>query len=681
MKKVLIFAGTTEGRELLELLSAAGIFCIASVATEYGSALLGSHENCRIVAGRKDAAQMLSWMQTEDLAAVVDATHPFATEVSANIKASAAKAGLPCLRLRRMTGGHMAGDENDVVYAADAAACLKLMEETEGNILLTTGSKELDRFITPKLKDRCYVRILPAEESIRQCRERGIARERLIAMQGPFSVELNEAILNQYRIAVMVTKESGAQGGFYEKLEAARAVGTRVIVIQNPETNLKTGRDDRVYDSVGELLADLEKLLQHHIEIPRNRTDIYLIGAGMGERGSLTEEALDAVRSADFIFGARRMLGASYVSENKTAAKLPYYRFSEILPYLKKMRGEETAVVLYSGDSGFYSGAANFLREWGAWGEKERSINVHVLPGISSLSYLAARANISWQDAKIFSLHGKDKPLLPVLLREKKVFLLTSGVEDMRKLGTLLEEWQLFDRRIVAGCQLASPEEQILTLTPRQCRELTVPGLYCCFILWGGGNAAWGMTPGFADEMFERSRVPMTKEEVREVSLCKLHLTKDAVLYDVGSGTGSIAVEAAFLSEDITVYAVEKKRRALEIIEKNCEKFSLSNIEIIEGEAPDILEKLPAPTHVFIGGSGGKLFEILGAVAKKARGVRVVVNAISLETVAKLQQLAKELPVTYIKIVQMQVCRAKEVGAYHLMQAENPVYICSFEIT
>ncbi len=680
MKKVLIFAGTTEGRKLVELLSASGIACIASVATEYGSALLGSHENCRIIAGRKDAAQMLLWMREEDLAVVVDATHPFATEVSANIKASATKAGLPYLRLRRKTKGHTAGDENDITYAADAAECLKLLEETRGNILLTTGSKELERYVTPKLKDRLFVRILPAEESIRQCRERGIARERVIAMQGPFSVEMNRALLRQYQIDVMVTKESGAQGGYFEKIEAARSVGARIIVIQNPETGRALCRDDAAYDSMGELLEDLEKLLHQRIERPRGQTGIYLIGAGMGERGTLTAEALDAVRKADIIFGSRRMLEASYVRDNKAAAKLPYYRFSDILPYIKGMQGEETAVVLYSGDSGFYSGAADFWREWSAWEKREQAIEVNVLPGISSLSYLAARANISWQDAKIVSLHGDSKSLLPVLLREKKVFLLTSGVEDMRKLGILLEERGMFDRRIVAGCQLASPEEQILSLTPRECSELTMPGLYCCFVIRDGGDGAWGMTPGLADEMFERGRVPMTKEEVREVSLCKLHLTKDAVLYDVGSGTGSIAVEAAFLSEHISVYAIEKRQQALDLIEKNCEKFALSNIKIIAGEAPLSLEKLPAPTHVFIGGSGGSLFEILSAVAKKAHGVRVVINAITLETVAKLQQLAKELSVADMEIVQMQVCRAKEVGSYHLMQAENPVYICSFAI-
>ena len=173
----------------------------------------------------------------------------------------------------------------------------------------------------------------------------------------------------------------------------------------------------------------------------------------------------------------------------------------------------------------------------------------------------------------------------------------------------------------------------------------------------------------------------MTKEEVREVSVCKLGLTKEAVLYDVGSGTGSIAVECARLSDGIQVFAIEKKEEAAELIEENRSRYGLSNLTLVRGEAPEALKGLPAPTHVFIGGSSGNMKEILAVLYQKNPKARIVVNAITLETVSEVTELLKTLPVEKEEVIQIQVSRAKAAGGYHLMQAENPVYILSFFFT
>lgn len=674
MKKVLIFGGTTEGRRLTEILPAAGIFCEVSVATEYGKEQISPGAGCIVQVGRKNAEEMKAWMQQETFAAVVDATHPFATEVSENIKESAKQAGLPYLRLSRETEENGSYGKAEISYVEDAAECRKLLEQTEGNILLTTGSKELSVYAVDALRQRLFVRVLPAEESIMLCKKNGLLGSQVIAMQGPFSLELNKALLQQYHIAVLVTKESGLQGGFPEKIAAAQETGTKVIVIKNPEKkeNPETG-------TMQKTIRELEKLLQCRIPVPEEKIKIYLTGTGMGTEETLTGRARKVIEEADIIFGAERMLAASYVQKNKQAKKLPYYLFSDIMPQIRKLQKGQKAVLLFSGDSGFYSGAAGLTAEFTAALKREnKEAEVEILPGISSLSYLAAKAGIFWQDAKIVSIHGKSTALLSALLKEKKLFLITSGVEDMQRLGELLMQWQLSGRKIIAGYQMSYPEEEILYLTPEACRKLAKPGLYSCFIL--NEEKAWGITPGFQDAALLRDKVPMTKEEIREISLCKLHLTKDAVLYDVGSGTGSIAVEAAFLSEAIKVYAIEKKPAALELIQKNCDKFAVSNVQIVAGEAPEVLEELPAPTHVFLGGTGGNLFEILQAIQKKAAAVRVVANAISLETVAQFQQLEQKFVISSMEIVQIQVSRSRTVGGYHLMQAENPVYICSFEL-
>ncbi len=186
------------------------------------------------------------------------------------------------------------------------------------------------------------------------------------------------------------------------------------------------------------------------------------------------------------------------------------------------------------------------------------------------------------------------------------------------------------------------------------------------------------ITPGIKDSEFIRGNVPMTKEEVREIVLCKLGLKENSVFFDIGSGTGSIAIEAALLSRTISVYAIEENPAAIELIKANREKFSADNVQIIQATAPGQLEKLPAPTHVFIGGTKGHLQAILLALAQNKTPVQVVLTAISLETVCEMTECIKNFPVFSDEIIQVAVSRAKKAGSHHLLLAENPVYIFSF---
>lgn len=186
------------------------------------------------------------------------------------------------------------------------------------------------------------------------------------------------------------------------------------------------------------------------------------------------------------------------------------------------------------------------------------------------------------------------------------------------------------------------------------------------------------ITPGISDEEFIRDKVPMTKQEVREVSLCKLNLKEDSVLYDVGSGTGSVAVEAALLSEQMKVYAVEVNPLALELLSANKKKFNCRNIEIVEGLAPEALMNLPVPTHAFIGGTKGNLNGILKALHEKNPAMRVVITAVSLESISEITAELKNYSLTDSEVVQISVSKAQNAGNYHLMIANNPVFIFSF---
>lgn len=703
MQKLLIFSGTTEGRELTEILLAAGICCEVCVATEYGKAVMEPRDNLRIHPGRMDAAAMQEMMRGGDFLAVVDATHPYALTVSQNIRESAERVNLPYLRLKRDTGAgqEMSGLLRDVTYVKDTAACIKYLRETTGNILLTTGSKELAHYAAEEeLKARLYVRVLPGIESLSICNEQGIPGKQIIAMQGPFSVELNEALLKQYDISVLVTKECGHTGGFAEKIEAAKRAGAAVVVIENPDVTEGDSRENimlKLSELFGVPLEEIwnpgtpsegtrkaAKPLSTAVFGTKDRehgVQISLTGLGMGDTALLTGEAKAAIEEADYLFGAKRLLQAIPREMNQAAVRKAAYLAKEIIPYIEEIEKQQPKAkiaLLFSGDTGFFSGAEGMRQALlTAIAEGRIRGDIRTCPGISAVSYLAAKTGKSWQDARIVSIHGRAANLTEIIRTEAKVFLLVSGVADLQRMGQELLERDMKQVRITAGYQLSYPKEEILQMTPQQCMERKDEGLYAC-IIENPDAKKRKLAPGNKDDSFLRDKVPMTKEEVREVSLCKLGLTKDSVLYDVGSGTGSIAVEAAGLSDSIQVYAIEKKELALSLIERNCKKFGVRNVRIMAGEAPGCLADLPAPTHAFIGGSSGNLKEILECLYRKNPGMRVVINAISLETMAEITGLLKVFPICGEEILQMQVSRAKAAGNYHLMQAENPIYIVSF---
>lgn len=704
VEEILIFAGTTEGRELSETLAGAGIAHTICVATEYGETALKPHPLAKVHRGRMNREEIAGFLQRGHFAAVVDATHPFAKEVTANLKAALGEgdqtgAGIPYLRLERE---HDAPVEGSISYFTSNEACAKALEETEGNILLTTGSKELPAYCASKgLKDRLYVRVLPSVESISLCEGQGIYGKRILAMQGPFSAELNEAVLRQYGISCMVTKESGRSGGYPEKLEAAKKAGVQVFVIGCP-------KERGGYSFVG-LCRKLEEICQKKIPVKSSHPaapgtgggyketdsshpvapgtgggnlDIVLAGIGMGSESCLTKEAEQAIREADILLGAGRLL-ENLCTEAETR---PYYQAGQIIPYLQGIQEKsmpmehKKAVILFSGDSGCYSGCQSLYQALGTEIKEGRlKADVRILPGISSVSYLASCIGESYQDAAIYSIHGKTLPNLARRIQTSpKTFLLTSGVQDVNRLGSMLLEAGLADCEVTTGYRMSYGGQRVEKHTPLECCGLQEEGLYTCFI--HNPNARKRkLTHGMADGEFIRDKVPMTKEEVREVSICKLRLTEGAVVYDIGSGTGSIAVEAAALSDSIQVYAIERKKAASSLMEQNKEKHGLQNIIAVEGEAPEALAGLPAATHTFIGGSGGRLKEILEALRQINPKMRVVINAISMETVSELKEILDMEGIKDQEAIQLQVNRVTKTGNYHLVRSENPVFLCSFQ--
>ncbi len=661
-EKIIIFAGTTEGRELSDRLCKAGYKHLVSVASEYGSCMLRPDENRTVHTGRMDSAQMADLLKSCGFGCrdkIVDATHPYATEVSLNITEASKLTGAEYIRVLR--DGNASDGEGICLYD-DLASCAEAVDKTEGNILLTTGSKELKLYcdtVSEETLSRTYVRVLPAAESIDICSACGIDRKKIIAMHGPFSAELNAAMIRQYDIAHLITKQSGKQGGFYEKAQAARMCGALCHVIRRPSEEEGCGLKE-VYTMLTGKDWDTKEL-KH----------IFLIGTGMGSGAVMTAQAHEALKQAEVVFGAQRLIAPLDKSN-----KYPLYLAKDIIPFIKGRTDIESCAILFSGDSGFYSGAAKLYRALLENGYGDKTV---ILPGISSVSYLAAAMGVSYDDAAVYSLHGKNSDADIAAVSEAvrthaKTFVLLSGSGDISRLTERLKKDGV-QAELYAGCDMSYENEFIGPL-----RELPADKELITLFISNEKPEKRKLINVFRDDAFIRGKVPMTKECIRHESIIRLGLKEKDVLYDIGGGTGSVAMEAAALHPSLKVYTIEKKQEACELIRENLNKNRICNVTLIEGDAAEAVKELEKPDCVFIGGSGGRLWEILDAIGQKGSGIRVVINAISLETMEEIMCILREKKITDEEMVSIAVSDIKHMGAYHLPQANNPVTIVSFSL-
>ena len=650
MSDVIVFAGTTEGRLLAEACKGAPITLHVCVATEYGETLIEGAENVRVLAGRKDDAAMEALIAETGAQLLIDATHPYADAVTKSLRAVCEKTGTEYVRLLR--AAEHAGTER-CVFVPDTAAAAAYLNTVEGNVLLTVGSKELPGYTCVKdYETRLFARILPIPSGVQQATDCGFKGKNLIAMQGPFSEELNIAMLRALDARYLVTKDTGSAGGFPEKLAAAQKCGVQCVVVARPLEETGLGLD--------ECLAMLER----RFGFTRRKT-VTVLGTGVGSEGMLTIEADRACREAQKIIGAKR-LTESLARYGKPCvhaiapADIAAAVFSG---------AEERVVVAMSGDTGFYSGTKKLL-------PLLRGAEVRVLPGISSVVYFCSRLGIGWDDATLISAHGRDCNYLAKIRKNPKVIALTGGDATANVILDALCENGLGHVRVTVGSELSYPAERIVSGTAAQLRAETFPSL-AVLMAENPAAACHGVTGGWPDSAFLRAEVPMTKQEVRAVTLAKLGVTKRAVCWDVGAGTGSVSLEMAECAEDGTVYAVEQKEAACELIERNKLHLGISNVVVVRGTAPEALEALPAPTHVFIGGSSGNMKDILELALQKNPQARIVINTVTAESFAEAVTLMKALPVTDREIVELSAAHGRAVGRYHLMTAQNPVFVIS----
>lgn len=398
---------------------------------------------------------------------------------------------------------------------------------------------------------------------------------------------------------------------------------------------------------------------------------ITCIGIGMGNPNTLTVAANTAIASCDLLIGATRMLSAfSSVSCNTFAS----CKTDEICQYILDHPQYQNIGILFSGDVGFYSGAKSFTQTCRQQPPFNDYTITHIC-GISSLVYFCSKLLIPWEDVAIVSLHGRETPWLNTIMTHEKTFLLTGGTYSVENICKTLCEHQLQHVTVHVGSNLSYQDESIICGSPKELAEKIYPTLSVVLIENSESKTNQIVTHGLPDQAFARGDVPMTKSEVRSISLSKLQLTNQDIVYDIGAGTGSVAIELALQLPKGTVYAIEKNPEAIALLEQNKANFGAYNMQIINGIAPAALQPLPAPSKAFIGGSSGNMKEILSCLLGKNPQVRIVINAIALETLTESITLLKELQVPILDVTQACIAKAKQVGNYHMMMGQNPVFI------
>ena len=649
MYKAIVFAGTTEGYALCEFLAENRVSVYACAATEYGGSLLQENEFLHVSAGRLKTEDMEELFRKENPEIVLDATHPYAAEVTKNIRTACESAGVLYQRILRPEGEK----NSEAIYVESTEEAAAFLSGTEGNIFLTTGSKELAKFTgIPDYKERLFARVLSIPSVIRSCAELGIEGKHLIGMQGPFSAEINEAMLRQFQCSYLVTKDTGLAGGFPEKMEACQRCGVTPVIIGRPlkEEGLSL-QDARVF---------LSKMFGFTLS-----QKISLVGIGMGAEKTLTLEGKKALNEAELLIGAKRMTEAV---QKPGQMVLHEYRSEKIVEYIREHPKYRTVAIALSGDVGFYSGAKKLINQLDG--------NVEVICGISSVVYFMSKIGLSWDDAKIVSAHGRNCNLISLIRHNPKVFSILGTEDGVAVLASRLVYYGMGDVTLYVGENLSYENEKIFHDKAANLTEYRGDALS---VVTACNEKATPLSAvhGISDGEFLRGKAPMTKEEVRTVSLSKLRLSEDSVCYDVGAGTGSVSVEMALRAWMGQVYAIEKKEDALTLLKENKKKFAVDNLVIIPGVAPEAMTELPAPTHAFIGGSSGNMQDIINLLLEKNPKVRIVINCITLETVTEAMNAIRDFGLEDVDIVQLAAARSKSIGRYHMMMGENPIYIIS----
>lgn len=404
------------------------------------------------------------------------------------------------------------------------------------------------------------------------------------------------------------------------------------------------------------------------------QSKIHIVGLGVEGRESLSKKAVQLIQSAGLLIGGERQLQEFPEFKGK--------RFS-LKSNLKEMLvtinssllalHSSPIVVLASGDPGLFGIADYLIRNLGR-------DEVEIIPNVSAMQWAFAKAKVSWNDARIVSSHGRGMDKVLEAAREaEKIGIFTSNGDEPSEIAKLLIDNGLIGFTAYICEDLGMETERISEMPVPEVIGKSFAALNVMVLVKdvGARHAMPLQKPifGLPDSDFTHSKGLITKQEVRAITLAKLGLRGDSVVWDIGAGSGSVGIEAARLCGNGKVFAIEKEPERVAHIRENLKRFGVENLDVFEGKAPKGLESFADPDAVFIGGSGGNLSDVLDVVEERLRpSGRVVINAITLETLHEATAGLKERGFD-VDVVSLNISRSKDLIGMKMFEAENPVFI------
>lgn len=398
-----------------------------------------------------------------------------------------------------------------------------------------------------------------------------------------------------------------------------------------------------------------------------------IVGIGPGSADYFMPAARKKMQNAHTVIAARRILPMlqDVCGESQTQFVVMGKIKDTFMQIDTLLREDRDVALVVSGDPLMYSLFKTICND-----EISRNWNMEIIPGIGSLQMLGAAFGETMEDAQIVSVHGRKKSAGSVALcvtENPKVFFLCSKEQGPGWLSQIMLDYHLDDVTVYAGSNLSYEDQMLVSGTPEEMVKKEYPAL--CVAMIKNPNPRQVVRPCFlSDSDFERGKTPMTKEEIRVLILHKMKLHPDDVVWDIGAGTGSISIECARQVPFGAVYSVERDETAVGLIEKNKEKFGTDHLMVYHGDAAEQVKNLPMPDKVFIGGSGGKLEQIMETIAEFHNNIRVTVSAVTLETIAEANEILGKYDPEY-DVIQATVGRGRKIGNYHIMDTNNPVMI------
>ena len=394
---------------------------------------------------------------------------------------------------------------------------------------------------------------------------------------------------------------------------------------------------------------------------------IYLIGAGIEGWEGFGGKALEVISKAELLIGHQRLLDIfpDFKGEKRTFGDL-----SIMLDSLKTT--DKLVVVLSSGDPNFFGIARFLLRNL----PKDR---IEIFPNVTSVQYAFSRIKEPWDDSIFVSVHGRElKSAIDRIIAADKAAVLTDNVNTPSALAKELINRGAEGYEVYLCEDLGLPTEKITRTDVKGLVDRPASALNILIMI-----KAWEPTLenypviGIDDEEYHTAKKLITKQEIRAITLAKLQLQNDLVMWDIGAGSGSVAIEAGNLMPNGKVFALEKNAQYVVFLRDNLKKFSARNVLLVEAFAPEGLDDLPDPDRVFIGGSGGMLEDIIDAVDRRLKpDGTIVLNAVTLDTLTKAVEFLEDHGYT-VDVACVNVAKTRGLTEYKMFEAHNPVYVIS----